>query len=82
MQQGPTGGLAGVVPRTVNSHILRNLLPSAEILMALGRVCVCMCMCVHIRERGNIFPHHSSVFHIYYCKYPLFPVCTHERWFW
>lgn len=61
MQQGPAGGLAGEVPRTVTSHILRNLLPSAEILMAVGHICLSMCMYTGTRERKCIL---LSLFHL------------------
>lgn len=62
MQQGPTGGLAGEVPRTVTSHMLRNLLPLAEILMADG-TCVSEYMCMYTcrRERKYIL---LSLFHL------------------
>lgn len=61
MQQGPAGGQAGEVPRTVISHSLKNLLPSAEILMALGHACLCMCMYACRRERKCIL---LSLFHL------------------
>lgn len=80
MQQGPAGGLAGEVPGTVTSHILRNLLPSVEILMAVGHACLCMCMYACRREK-NAFSCHSSISYIHCCKYLFFPICTYEKWF-
>lgn len=74
MQKGPAGGLAGEVPRTVTSHILRNLTPTAEILMALGHTSVCVC----VRERENVFPCRSSTSHIPCCKY-LLSATRHTR---
>lgn len=46
MQHETAGGRAGEVPRAVTSHVLRNPSPLAEILMALGYVCMCVRVCV------------------------------------
>lgn len=94
MQQGHAGGLAGEVPRTVTSHTLRNLLPSAEILMAVGHACLCMCMCACRRERkcillSLIHPSHALlqtlVFsYVYTWKVISVTVCKSagKTWFW
>lgn len=86
MQQGPAGGLAGELPRTVTSHILRNLPPSAEILMALGHVSVCVCMRSHVRvclckRETKCIP--LSLFHVSHTllQIPSFSYRTRERWF-
>lgn len=94
-QQGPAGGLPGKAPRTVTSHILRNLPLSAEILMHLGYVCVCVCMCMYKRESKFILLSLFSVSHtllqihtfsyVYTWKVVSVTLCRSARketWFW
>lgn len=93
MQQGPAGGLAGEVPRTVTSHILRNLPLLAEILMDLGYVCVGLCM--YKRERKFTLLSFFCVSHtllqiptfsyVYTWKVASVTLCRSARketWFW
>lgn len=63
MQQGPAGGLSGEVPRTVTSHILRNLLPLAEILATVETCVSEYGMYTCRRERKCIL---LSLFHLSY----------------